>query len=310
MRFTWIIVGTLALFGLYTGWWVFAASQFGAKAPEMREAGFDWESFDVTGYPYRLQIEVGAPHYSGSGLEWQTDHVTVHGSPTDLTRVIFNLPGVQHVNDFSIKPEKLRLQVSNFSATTPDLFLDGEGLEVEDIYAARLKVNTRLSPVVQRATDIAITGLGLYLAQGFGPALGDTIRELRLVATLEGTPNKDWDGRARVQELIVDLEGGGSIVAAGVLHPGRDGYLSGKLDARVSDYEILLARAVQSGAMRLDQANVARLGLDLLDAQDGAQDSKVSLPIVLEAGAAYIGPIKVMDLPKSFIERPITPSGK
>lgn len=344
MRFGFIIAGTLAVLGVYSGYWLWLADRFETQAVSLQQAeqenGNDlaWADMSVTGYPYHIRAELEAPRWQGAdGTSWQTEALTVHGSPTNLSQIILDSPGVHEAHamgrSFRLETDDLRLSVAKFSAPAPTLFLDagparlwasenGQPILAEPLSAARTKLHFRAAPERDDAVDVAIDLTDLKSPMPLGPGLGRDVLAFKLVGRISElapdevqtlTQNLDaklnaWaesGGTINISSLEIALPNDVQISGKGRLHAGRDGYPAGTINATISGYEVLLAMAVQAGDIDMDTAKVTRLGLDLADKMDGRSDGVVSLPLTFAGNGAYIGPMRLTSLPKVFPERPV-----
>lgn len=344
MRFGLIFIGVLALFGLYGGYWFTLADRAEKTALEIQqseaEAGHElaWDSFEMTGFPYHIRAEIAAPRWRDktADITWQTEALAVHGSPADPSRVI-----VQALHDqtftmdsktYLLQSDNLRVSAGNFGARLPNISSDGEGLKLsigemgQNVFgapatAARAKLHLRTAPSDITAVDVAVDVTSLKSPVPFGPGLGQEIEKLDIVATISSLPDEvlntittntqqmlnEWaagNGNITIAHLNLVLPQGVTITAQGKLHAGRDGYPAGTLNAKITGYDVLLAIAVQAGALDMGNAQITRLGLDLADGMDGEKDGTVALPLTLMNGAAYLGPIKLADLPLLFPAQP------
>ncbi|MGB1087635.1 MAG: DUF2125 domain-containing protein [Alphaproteobacteria bacterium] len=338
MRYGLIFAAILGLFGLYGGYWLWLAdrAETEAAALQTREqnAGrqLNWENLTITGFPYHIRAEVTAPSWrdDANRTHWETPALTIHGSPTEPSRVIADATQPHHFlvqgRAFSLTSASLFASISNYQAKLPNISIEGEGLALTQpkgvLTLETTKLHFRLSPSQENAIDLAVDFEGIESPVRLGPGLGHKLEKLHSVATIGAMPvhriehllsapetvMAGWandNGIATISDLTITLPGGVIISANGRIHAGRAGYPAGTLNAKITGYDVLLAHAVQAGALTLGKAQVTRLGLDLADGMDGAKDGTVSLPLSLSGGAAYLGPVKMADLPKLFPEKPM-----
>lgn len=183
------------------------------------------------------------------------------------------------------------------------------------IDAKRLQLHLRPAPA-DTATDthtahydIAVQGDGisLGLAQPV-PILGMDIRRLMAQARARNLPNVErlsavellerWQaagGALAISDLIVQW-GPLDMMASGELTLDAANRLQGRLDAEIADFEGLLAAMARDGLVREREARIALAGLIMVSQFQGSEPGRVRLPITMNEGRLYLGPLPVAEL--------------
>lgn len=189
------------------------------------------------------------------------------------------------------------------------------GTSGERLSAARLQLHLRpadiegIIPAPTRSYDLALQGDEMMIASAAPTeVLGTSITLIAVQARLQDVPRKshtslvelsrDWlqqGGRLTVSDLRIqwgplDLWAQGEVTLDNQARP------QGRFDAEITDYAKLLAALVNAGIVRQQDAKVAQLGLGLVSQLQGKRDGRISVPIQLNDGKLFLGPLVVAHL--------------
>ena len=70
----------------------------------------------------------------------------------------------------------------------------------------------------------------------------------------------------------------------------------GNFDAEITNYDQLLAALVKAGIVRQQDAKLALLGLGLVSQLQGKTDGRIAVPVTMNQGKLYLGPLYVARL--------------
>lgn len=157
--------------------------------------------------------------------------------------------------------------------------------------------------------DLALQGNDMAIGRADAiPVLGPNISFLAVQARLRNMPknakasfvelSRDWlqqGGRLAVSDLMVkwgplDMWAQGEVTLDDKARP------KGTFDAEISDYPGLLKALVKGGIVSQRDAKVALLGMGLVAQLQGSKEGKLRVPIVMNEGKLYLGPIVVATL--------------
>ncbi len=158
--------------------------------------------------------------------------------------------------------------------------------------------------------DIALQGDDVTLAPGAPttPVLGADIKLIAVQARLRDVPHnssaslvelsRDWlqkGGRLTVSDLRIkwgplDLWGQGEVTLDDQARP------KGQFDAEITDYPGLLAALVKAHIIRAQDAKLANVGLGFVAQLQGKTDGRISVPILMNDGKLFLGPLVVAEL--------------
>lgn len=189
------------------------------------------------------------------------------------------------------------------------------GTSGERLSAARLQLHLRpadiegITPTPTRSYDLALQGDDMMIAAA-GPTkvLGTSITLIAAQARLQDVPRKshtslvelsrDWlqqGGRLTVSDLRIkwgplDLWAQGEVTLDDQARP------QGRFDAEITDYAKLLDALVNAGIVRQKDAKLAQLGLGFVSQLQGKTGGRISVPIQLNDGKLFLGPLVVAHL--------------
>lgn len=190
--------------------------------------------------------------------------------------------------------------------------------------AGRLQLHTRPAPLTieggaaplmpgtpkaATAIDLALQGDDMVLpARLTPPALGDTARLVILQARMRNVPvthaaspvefSRDWmaaGGTLAVSDLKVKW-GPLDMDASGEVTLDEKGRPAGRLDAQIADYEGLVSALVKAGRIPQKNEKMALAGLGLISQFQGNESGRVRVPVVMNDGKLYLGPVPVATL--------------
>jgi hypothetical protein len=160
-----------------------------------------------------------------------------------------------------------------------------------------------------RPQELSLTGEagGITLPEGGAGPLGPDLQRLAFAATLLGEipPGgrremlEQWRaaggtlevGRLELVWGVLDLQGEGSLALDPQLRP------AGKIDARMSGLSETMDRLVTVKLLGSDRARLLKAALRALaDGADGEGRPVVALPITLDDGRLYLGPVPLLRL--------------
>ncbi len=157
--------------------------------------------------------------------------------------------------------------------------------------------------------DLALQGNNVVIDRADAiPILGPKISFVAVQARLRNMPestkaslvelSRDWlqqGGTLAVSDLMVkwgplDMWAQGKVTLDDKARP------KGTFDAEISDYPGLLTALVKGGIVSERDAKVALVGMGLVAQLQGSKEGKLRVPIVMNDGKLYLGPIVVATL--------------
>ncbi|WP_207482194.1 DUF2125 domain-containing protein [Arenibaculum pallidiluteum] len=280
---------------------------------------------EIGGFPGTLRaripdVAVRLP----DGLGWEGPEVLVSAAPWSPTRMAFALPGRHrlHLPAAGPRPE-LELIAEQGGSGMLD-FAFGRGLAAGDLTLAgallglvgqetgRARAETLrlgladLADGSAPAASLSVRSLVLPAAAAspLGPSVAEASAALRLAGPLpEGTAPEQLErwraagGAVQVEHLGIDygpLKG----EARGRVGLGPGLVPEGSLDAELRGLDRALDALVAAGAMRPNDATLAKVAVSFLARRrtpDG--DAVVEAPMVLERGWLSLGPVRIAPLP-------------
>lgn len=336
MRYLVAIVAVVL--AIWTGFWFFLAGQIedGATRYLAEQAGrgreIRYESLDVSGYPYRFELDVTAPFVASrdGAVTWQAPRLRAEALAYAPTHIIASFPDSQSLTLGALRLDLAteRMQASLRTDPTPSLPLDHMTVEAEGINlstnagwgltAEKAIFATRQSEMTGAAPDAH--DLVLQLA-GFTPdaalraridpdgRMAPVIGPVGLDATVTLDAPVDraiFAPGARLPELIrLDLRNGSlvwgesSIRVSGQLDFGPAGLAEGTLQLSVAGWQDILRLAVSFGLVPEGQRRAVEQGMRLLEAtRFGPKTLDLSLPV--REGVVLLGPLPVATLPRAL----------
>lgn len=324
--------------GAYTLWWFHAADTLRARlaaweAEERARAGFvEHGPVRVGGFPLRLRAETTDIRLRrADGLTWRGDGLTAAAPPWRPGDVTFVLTGVHHLSlPAAAARPPLTLTAQGGSGQVridrqgqlqaARLALDTVRLAPADVPAAPAVTAQRLTasatrPPVPPAThaetglSLSATAQGLTLPEALVTPLGRTLEALALDLRVLGSPPQAltpqalaaWSeagGTVEVERL--DLQWGPLGAAAeGTLALDADLQPLAALTARLTGYEAALDAFARAGMLAPNQANLAKVALNLLARRPQPEAEPVlTAPVTLQDRWLYVGPVRLLPVPQ------------
>lgn len=218
---------------------------------------------------------------------------------------------------------RVAIDIKNIKATrdSKDAKTAANDASVEFLNASRLQLHMQpaednddsAAPVpVPSGTsnyDIALQGNDMSLSpNNISRILGDHIEVIAAQARLRHVPygrtaslvelSRDWlekGGRLTVSDLIIkwgalDLWAQGELTLDAAARP------KGRFDAEITNYAGLLDALVKAGIIREKDARLANVGMGLVAQLQGKNDGRISVPVVMNNGKLYLGPLFISKL--------------
>lgn len=337
-RIFWPTVALAAGVVLYSGyWWVVAgkvreAIEGFAAAPAGNLA-VGWRDLSISGYPYRVAATFAAPVVRAPSApeawEWSAPSVEADLLPHDLSHVVLKVEGGQilkyrdvdghHAVSLTSKGtwasyvEVPGAPMGRIAVDIDDLVArrDG-GVGASDRFAAgRLQLHTQ--PAGAASVDVALQGddvdAGHFAAAPvLGPAITLISAQMRFRALPRNTHAsavelaRGWlaeGGALAVSDLAVkwgplDLRAQGELTLDAERRP------QGRFDAAFADYEDLVAALVKAKAVRERDAALALAGLGLVAQLQNDEEGRVHVPVLMNDGKLFLGPLMVARLEPIF----------
>lgn len=293
-----------------------------------------WDSFAVSGFPYRVETAVTAPRYSAPdrGLEWTGERVVVNVQPLALNRAVISLEGLQHFfygnegrwiqtdgradralvtvaktsGAQSIGLDIARLTgKATIDSSDYNLIVEaGEAtVAVSDAGAgeplSRVDVSVRLKNVaVQGKIDLPLgRNIGLFEIEA-GLKLPADMAEPSAAALFAA-----WQkSGAPVDLRHLELDWGGVRVSVtGTLTLDAQSLPEGRFQLKLGNHPRVLELLRSYGWITEQTQAVAKPVLDMLAFASGDPERRVSVPLRIEKGVIYLGPARIgaLTLPAS-----------
>jgi len=179
------------------------------------------------------------------------------------------------------------------------------------------ELDTNATPIPIPSTpnnyDIALQGDVMSISPNATTrVLGNQIEIIAVQARLRNVPqgqsaslvelSRDWlekGGRLTVSDLRIkwgalDLWAQGEITLDDQARP------KGRFDAEITNYSELLLALVNAGIIRPEDAKLTNLGMGLVAQLQGKNDGRISVPVVMNNGKLFLGPLFVATLKPIF----------
>jgi hypothetical protein len=236
---------------------------------------------EMTG-PLTYAEEGKAPSYVA---DWKLAQSSVRGTPRDPERVSIVLDD---------------LHVKRVEPAEP--MVDAERLE---IHGRIIEGSAQADPVVEivlRSTKLAAPIMGAMAAKPTDSDIDIVLRGLKDFAP------KPWPDRLRelaqsrgkLEVRRARIEQGDTLaVGAGTFTIGDDGKLDGQLNVTIAGAEALINDVLAANKQKLGFS--VSIGLGLLSGNKKLEGRPaISLPMRVRDGTAYLGPVKIAELPALF----------
>jgi len=322
-----ILVGALAWAGY---WFIGSSTKEGAIAgwfEDRRAQGWvaDYGALSTRGFPNRFDttiedITLADPE---TGWAWSAPFFQVFALSYRPTQVIAVWPDTQSfqtpISDFELVSTGMRASL----ALNPDTSLSlaratGEvgplAITSEDgweLRAERGLMAARQAVAEPRAYDIFVEAVSLRpddalrIGLRTDPPLPDTFDVLKLQATV--TFDKVWDRTAiedaRPQPMKIDLDlaqatwGQLALRATGSLDVDADGYGTGEITVKASNWREMLSVGVSLGIIPSEISGAMESGLELLAGLRGNPET-LDLPLTFAGRRISLGPVPIGPAPR------------
>lgn len=342
-RFTLLTLAILAVFAGYTGFWFYAKDEAqrvfdeAVAAARARGETLEFESAQWGGFPVRLSVGLRHLKYRGGGYEAEIDDLQAEVLPWDPTRALISGTGAirlaarqaDMVQWLELRPANLmaslRFHVSGgFEGADLELKqvrADGTDFDGNDIAfnAARLQFDIREATDPADAKDakgepvhdsfqLAFSADALAISEGFAPALGSKIGQIRMAAWAKHLPRmapQAWTPSADEYVRQIQLAGGfleiarldfdwGGVTGAatGKLNLDKSLRPEGQIDFRIKGLAKLIKALTDNRTLK-GQSAWLQMILSLPGPADGW-----AMPLRIQAGRASFGPFDLGDVPR------------
>lgn len=334
------LIGALLLAGIaYTIYWFILAAAvrdgIAVWAAQRRAEGYivEYSGLEVSGYPLRVQSEARdvrlAGRYGDTDWEWRSQRLSGNVLPYSLKHIVLRAPEPQefilnNANDGVVKkyflaPDIAMASLVRDSGRLSRLAVDFSGGKIHGgaitgaITLGRAQLHARQGndqienpPLLELALEIENTAYA-----GFsGSALGGNLALLSVNIAVEGTRPaasgvagihewRDTGGIVQVQELKINW-GPLQISAAGTTALDAQDRPIGSLTAKLHRYDGLINALHAAGQLSDEEQAAASLALGLITTAAGSESGDLLLPLVLQDGEIYLGPVRIAKLQPLF----------
>jgi len=300
----------------YGFYWFHAAGlvrkSVAAWSEEHRAAGWqiEYREMAVVGFPAKVVLRLAAPSIvSPSGLGWRAEAVSAAASPFDLPHVHVVAAGRHALTAGALQAE------ASFADFQADLGFDRAG-RLTDLRATAAGVEAAGATVERAALSLAlnqpevtfsVSAAGLQLPPLAGLVLDRRVDRLELSGRLRGivppgTPAAAlaaWSadgGTVEIDHLLLDwaplaLEADGTVAFDRHMQP------LAAFSARVRGTGPLLDRLAESHQIQPGAALVAKTLMALMAKPDAQGRAAVPLPVTVQDGQLWLGPVRVAAVP-------------
>ena len=322
-RYFYLLGALAAAAAAYAGFWFYSAAQVeeAIVAWQAKQAGEGRHvaigELHVAGFPFRLLVRMRAPSLAWPAhpnrLRWQAEKLSAVSHPWSMDKWIVNVTGRHRLDGhFNGVPRRIAIASEQGLATYQALrggalgrlSLDLRnvtvtGLTEQAITAQRLQLHARPSSAAQALLDVALSGENLSVPPGpaakrLGARIARASADVSVIGRLRPPFGRSslqaWrrDGGA-LEVRRMDLAWGSvSLSGQGTLALDAAGRAMGALTAKLKGYRALLDVAVAYGQIGKGSAKAGKLLLDLLAAANGGE---LSVPLRLQDGRLYLGPV-------------------
>lgn len=305
--------------GLVTGWGEFsmrgypyrieaAFMQPAASAPDAPEA-WEWRSErgSVALLPYNLRHAV---------LTLGREHLIRYREPLNRgfsqneIRATAEMAQASYVDLKDMPFGRLAIDINDLAAQ----HVRGASGVSDRATLTRLQLHTRPAmtdrdELIPATYDFALRAEGITVeSEHRVPVLGNDVSHLLMQARLRDVPAtrhvsaielldawRDTGGTLAISDLIVKW-GPLDLTANGEVSLDRKNRPEGRLNARVTDFKGLVDAMTAEGLVKEDEARIALAGLILVSQFQGNRSDEVQVPIIMDKGRLYLGPLAVAKL--------------
>ena len=320
--------GFVVLLGLYTGYWFYAKSRIQSELAAWMDsqvaAGYSIEQdlVRVSGFPYRFAVEINALAIDAPAADgdWsaEIETITAHAMPFNLAHWIIQFDGTSRLNTvsdtnctyewvsdktlLSIRANRrgvtqsVGAEIENLSITT----IEGEQAQLESI--ERVVFNAMLDDDDHMRARMSLSGmtaeetrLDPRMIQAFGTRI-DTVDLDIAVSAWSALAQQgdvlDWhrsNGSIRIENASLGW-GPAQLSGTGDLAVDARALPEGRISVRITDPEALAEALVNGGIVAEGNPEEA---LRLATMMAPRSPEGVSLPLRIQAGAVYFGPVRL-----------------
>ncbi len=295
----------------------------------------EYSSLEVTGFPLRMQPQAANVRIAGPGQnpgwQWRSTLLTGNVLPYNINHIVLSAPQPHDVSlringgaleHYHLEPLRAlaSLKLKRGKLARMDLDIEGGTLrggrfKEGALSLGRVQVHTRdakngevETQSLQSPTlfDISLKLENLDYPGFANSALGAHLTRLALTAAIEGgwpagkgvaglRQWRDAGGVAQLKAAEVDW-GPLKLNAAGTLALDAQDRLIGSLTANLLGYEGLIKGLQEAGQLNKDEARAASTGLGIIAMAAGDKDGGLTLPMVLQDGEMFVGPLRIAKL--------------
>ena len=295
----------------------------------------EYNSLEITGFPLRMQAQATNVRIAGPGQTpgWQWHSTLLIGNilPYNTNHIILGAPQPQDISlringgaleQYQLAPQRAQASLKLKRGKLARMDLDIEGGTVNGgrfkagaVALGRIQVHTRDAKNAEVATDglqsPTLFDISLKLENldypGFAnSALGQHITRLALTAAVEGAWStekgvagiRQWRDAGGVLQLkAAEIDWGPlKLKAAGTMAMDAQDRLIGSLTADLMGYEELIKGLQGAGQLNKDEARAANTGLGIIAMAAGENNGQLTLPMVLQDGEMFVGPLRIAKL--------------
>ena len=326
-----IALVALALAGC--GWWWRAVAdgvrqRVAAFQTEQAALGRQlvWDSFAVDGFPYRVETTVTAARFTAPdrGTQWTGERVVVSVQPLALNRAVISLEGLQHFFHGSEgrwiqtdgRADKALVTISSAGGTqsigveiarlTGKATIDSSDFNlIVEAGDAAINVSEASAGEPLSRVDLLVRLKNVAVQGKIDLPLGRTIALFEIDVGLKlptGVPEPSalalfaaWRMSATQVDLRrLELDWGGiQVSVSGTFTLDAQSLPEGRFQLRLGNHQRILELLETYGWIGKDTRAVARPVLDLLAFGSGDPERRVSVPLRIEKGAIYLGPVRI-----------------
>ncbi len=295
----------------------------------------EYSALTVTGFPLRVQAQVTNVRLAASGQnpgwQWQSELLTGNVLPYNLNHIVLSTTLPQDISlringgeleQYRLEPQRalasLKLKRGKLSRMDLDIeggTLKGGRFKEGALTLGRVQLHTRDAKNSEVETqslqspplfDVSLKLENLDYPGFAKSALGAHLTRLALTAAIEGawpaahgvTGIREWrdaGGVAQIKAAEFDW-GPLKLNAAGTLALDAQDRLIGSLTTNLLGYEDLIKGLQDAGQLNKDEARAANTGLGIIAMAAGGKDGELTLPLVLQDGEMFVGPLRIAKL--------------
>lgn len=295
----------------------------------------EYSALEVTGFPLRMQAQATNVRIAGPGQNpgWQWRSALLIGNvlPYNINHIVFTAPQPQEISiringgdleQYQLEPQRAQasLKLKRGKLARADLDIEGGTvhggrLKQDTLTLGRIQVHIRDAKNGETAAeglqsptlfDISLKLENLDYPGFANSALGTHVTRLALTGAIEGVwPTekgvaaiRQWrDAGGVIQLKAAETDWGPlKLNAAGTLALDAQDRLIGSLTANLLGYEDLIRGLQGAGQLSKDEARAANTGLGIIAMAAGAKDGELTLPMVLQDGELFVGPLRIAKL--------------